>query len=410
MHPLDSAAAQLGELQASPAMFQEIADTIRFVLGNPEAYPLVRDSVISRGIATEEQLPVEFNPQFLMALLQTVEAIAERIPNPEPEELSPLRAMGRGSDSELVHVNPMEKEILRRMGGSGAVNPNTGLEEFKGGGGLFKAVLPIALSFIAPGIGTAIGSALGATGTAASMLGGAILGGTTSLITGGNPLMGALGGGLGGAFGGGMGDSLGDGITGGMEGGFGEAFGDKLTSGMSNAFGEVAGTAGETLGSGISGGLETAFGGVDGAFNAAGDLIQAPVEIAAGYSPADLGSGIDGAINMDPSWSDTINSGIQGVKSSYTELPSELRSTISAGKNVLGLANKAGQIYQALNPPDPRQFSRQNTQQQMQQLGGLNTSRAFGLGGTQSRGYGQMANVGTRFRNGGLAHFNMKGY
>lgn len=42
---------------------------------------------------------------------------------------------GREGDTELAHVNPYEVELLRLVGGSGTINPTTGLREFKGGGG-----------------------------------------------------------------------------------------------------------------------------------------------------------------------------------------------------------------------------------------------------------------------------------
>ena len=74
----------------------------------------------------------------------------------------------------------------------------------KPGGGLLGGLLPIALSFIAPGLGTAIGSALGAEGLTASVLGNAVVGGATSGLTGGNVLTGALSGGLGGGLLGGI--------------------------------------------------------------------------------------------------------------------------------------------------------------------------------------------------------------
>ncbi len=41
-----------------------------------------------------------------------------------------LASKGRFGDTELVHVNKQEKAVLKRMGGSGAVNPNTGLKEY----------------------------------------------------------------------------------------------------------------------------------------------------------------------------------------------------------------------------------------------------------------------------------------
>ena len=42
---------------------------------------------------------------------------------------------GREGDTELAHVNSYEVELLRLAGGSGTINPATGLREFKGGGG-----------------------------------------------------------------------------------------------------------------------------------------------------------------------------------------------------------------------------------------------------------------------------------
>ena len=42
---------------------------------------------------------------------------------------------GREGDTELAHVNSYEVELLKLAGGSGTINPSTGLREFKGGGG-----------------------------------------------------------------------------------------------------------------------------------------------------------------------------------------------------------------------------------------------------------------------------------
>jgi hypothetical protein len=42
-----------------------------------------------------------------------------------------LRQMGRGPDTVLAHITPEEAEMLMRMGGSGNMNPNTGLPEFQ---------------------------------------------------------------------------------------------------------------------------------------------------------------------------------------------------------------------------------------------------------------------------------------
>jgi len=42
-----------------------------------------------------------------------------------------LRSKGRGKDSILAHINPREAALLKRAGGSGTINPETGLPEFQ---------------------------------------------------------------------------------------------------------------------------------------------------------------------------------------------------------------------------------------------------------------------------------------
>jgi len=41
-----------------------------------------------------------------------------------------LAAQGRNGDTMLAHINPQEAALLKSLGGSGTVNPNTGLPEF----------------------------------------------------------------------------------------------------------------------------------------------------------------------------------------------------------------------------------------------------------------------------------------
>jgi hypothetical protein len=42
-----------------------------------------------------------------------------------------LRQMGRGPDSMLAHITPEEAQMLLESGGSGRMNPMTGLPEFQ---------------------------------------------------------------------------------------------------------------------------------------------------------------------------------------------------------------------------------------------------------------------------------------
>ena len=45
-----------------------------------------------------------------------------------------LASYGREGDTVLAHINPFEAKLLRAVGGSGTINPVTGLREYKGGG------------------------------------------------------------------------------------------------------------------------------------------------------------------------------------------------------------------------------------------------------------------------------------
>ncbi len=62
-----------------------------------------------------------------------------------------LKSKGRGGDTDVVHVNEAEKKMLKRMGGSGTINPHTGLQEFVSFGGI--------------GDDSAVGGALGSDGS-----------------------------------------------------------------------------------------------------------------------------------------------------------------------------------------------------------------------------------------------------
>lgn len=68
---------------------------------------------------------------------------------------------GREGDTELAHVNSYEVELLRLVGGSGTINPATGLREFKGGGGQTQTTSseldPIVKPFVEYGLQEAKG-------------------------------------------------------------------------------------------------------------------------------------------------------------------------------------------------------------------------------------------------------------
>lgn len=146
-----------------------------------------------------------------------------------PEMAEAVREQGRHGDTMLAHITPAEALLLRAMGGSGTVNPETGLPEyfFGGLGKLFKKIAGPVLGSI---LGTVVGGPLGGA------LGGAI-GGSI-----GHPKqrVGPIAGGIGGFFGGpsltgGLSALQSGGGLGGMLGGMGSGFGQStgmLSSGL----------------------------------------------------------------------------------------------------------------------------------------------------------------------------------
>lgn len=260
-------------------MIDQLVATLEYVLQNPQKYPEVREAAIQAGFGSEQDFPAEFDPTLIVSMLVALYEVQARYQSGSSQAFargglaqaaSRVAAAGRGGDTMLAHINPREASMLARMGGSGTVNPTTGLVEFKGGiGKLLAAVAPIALNFIVPGFGAAIGGALGATGVGASMLGSAVIGAGSSALAGGDPLKGAIGGALGAGAGGALGSAIGD------------------ATGMT-----LSNTAQNVLGSSLIGGAQSAVSG--------GDFLTGAVQGGVGgYAGSTLGgaaSGIDGKL------------------------------------------------------------------------------------------------------------------
>lgn len=202
-----AAEQQVGDMPITPEGVDELVQMFEFALNHPDQYPAIRDAAIKDDYIEAEDLPEQFDQVVLISILVLLYGMQERgkqefARGGLARAAQHLRRQGRAGDTMLAHINPREAQMLRNAGGGGSINPATGLPEFFSLKKFLGAVLPIALSFIAPGIGTAIGTMLGASGTAASIIGGAVIGGASSKLSGGNALQGALMGGLGGGLGG----------------------------------------------------------------------------------------------------------------------------------------------------------------------------------------------------------------
>lgn len=263
---------KLMQMGISPEMIDQLIQVLEQVLDSPESYPQVRAMAIQQGIVREADIPAQYDPVFVVSILLALYELDDRIGTGDeqatpqmgvPQQLAcgGLAKMGRGGDTMLAHINSREAEVLRRMGGAGTVNPNTGIREFKGGGlgDIISVVAPIALDFIAPGIGSAIGGALGG-GVLGSIGSSAIVGGLGAALGGGDVGKGILGGALGGGLGGVLGGGVSDALNLGLSKSTANTFGNSLLGGAASALGggnflqgATRGALGTLAGNAISG-------------------------------------------------------------------------------------------------------------------------------------------------------------
>lgn len=311
-----------------------------FALQRPDSWPELRDQIIKSGAGDEREVPVKFDQRILMVMLAALYMLEQQKSGGQPQQfaqggLSRVRDMGRRGDTELAHINPMEAKILQAYGGAGTVNPKTGLNEYSFWeelGKIGSAILPIALSVFAPGVGTAIGGALGASAAWAPALGGAVIGGLSSAMGGQDPLKGALTGGITSGLGGMLGQTannamglglnpaaqatLGGGLAGGLAG---------MASGQGALQGAMQGALGQQVGSavsGLGGNMGGALGqGLQAAGQTAGNLLTAGQDA----KSAILGGGLAG-----------LATGVMGG-----QRPSELANSPSAPTNAMGGTDSA---------------------------------------------------------------------
>lgn len=270
--------SQIGDIDITAEDLDEAIEMFELMLNQPDAYPEIREAAISDGVVDGEDLPEQFDPIIIISFLVVLYGLQDEM---RAEQQMPMargglamaanaaRSAGRYGDNQLVHMNRDELNELSQNWGKPTINPQTGMPEFflkklfKSIGKVLKIAAPIILSVVAPGLGTAIGTAIGFGGTAAAIAGGAILGGATSALTGGNALKGALMGGLGGGL---------SGVAGGFAN---KTLGLGLGAGAQNVLGGalVGGAAGAATGQGFlrgagQGALGGAIGNLAGGVNA----------------------------------------------------------------------------------------------------------------------------------------------
>ncbi len=143
----------LGDLDLSATEVAALLDVLEYMSQNPQEYPQLRQRLIDSGMMDADDLPEAYDPEYLgMAIMvlneyrdmRSAGAQAPMQMAPEVENLGPmpmaeggladvakyLSSQGRNGDTMLAHITPAEARLLKAMGGSGTINPRTGLPEF----------------------------------------------------------------------------------------------------------------------------------------------------------------------------------------------------------------------------------------------------------------------------------------
>lgn len=334
------------DMSVEPENLSRFIALLEFAINNPNEYSKARDRAVQEGLIEAEDIPEQFDPVFLVSVLVALYGLQERgvqkagfAKGGLAHAAKVLRAKGRNGDTILAHINPSEAALLRSRGGSGRINPNTGLPEFGDFSTFLRVAIPVALAIIAPGVGGAIGSALtggalAAGGVGAGIVGGAAIGGGMAALTGGNvtqgAAMGGLSAGLGGVLGGGISDAGGFGL-----GAVGKAaLGSGLVGGAMGAAsgkGFAEGAAQGALGSYLGGQL-----GTGGAMGAAGNTFSSAM--GAGYSPKES----------------VIAGGLAGVASAFMPVQKPSEAVV---KSLSGGLHSSPNTGTSFDSPDPYALS-----------------------------------------------------
>jgi hypothetical protein len=277
---------------------------VEAVFGDPNNYPEVRARLLAEGVP-EDILPETFDLEFFVALRMAVEEAENLSQEPRPTgqempmdmplqmaeggivrlpQMTPIAremaAMGRNGDTMLAHITPQEAMMLKRMGGSGTINPYTGLPEFFIGKlfkGLVKGIKKFAKSTIGRiVISVALGAFLGPMATGFLTGAGVTVG--AAAATGITAGIGVFGSSL--LAGDGFKNSLRNGLTAGAL-----SFG---VAGVSQAGGFSAPATG--LPENLTKGYQQGIANIKAPFQAAADFIRGGPEAAAQAAPVTTGT------------------------------------------------------------------------------------------------------------------------
>ena len=225
---------ELASMQLPMEVIEALQKMVDEILSSPDQYELIRQKYLEQGVP-EELLPEIFDPTFFGGLQLAISELRKTAAQPanlqEPMTMAQggLASLGRYGDTMMAHITPSEARLLKRMGGAGTINPQTGLPEFFNP---FKAVKSVlkgvgkAVNKIAKSDIGRIALTVGAT-YLMGPVGSSLFGANTALATAFNTMAGTTLVGV--ASGQNLKDSLKEGIFAGMSAGFGQAIGSRLS-------------------------------------------------------------------------------------------------------------------------------------------------------------------------------------
>jgi hypothetical protein len=248
----ESLRQNMAEVDLKPAELAAFINLLEYISQRPAEYSQIRQKLIDDDLVDPEDMPEEYDVEFIgtmLAVLNEVQmsqaqgAQAPMMDMPPVEGAdamqgmgpmqpmamaeggladvaSYLAAQGRHGDTMLAHITPEEAQLLRDRGGSGTINPVTGLPEFfkflkkiwKGVTSVARKVLKspigrilatVALAMVLgpgaagfSGFGLSAGTAAGLASGAVTLAGGgsikdALVSGAMGYIGGGGTVMGA---------------------------------------------------------------------------------------------------------------------------------------------------------------------------------------------------------------------------
>jgi hypothetical protein len=195
----ESLREDLADVDFTPDEIDQMIEVLEYLTRNPDDYGRVIQDLISRDMMDPGDFPDQYDPTFIGAALAVLNELKmgrvegamapmQAGPGMAPMAMAQggladmaqyLASRGRNGDTMLAHITPDEARMLQAQGGSGTINPETGLPEyfkkfFKKVGTAVKKVLAspvgriIGTIALAAVLGpTSIGLALGKAGTVA---------------------------------------------------------------------------------------------------------------------------------------------------------------------------------------------------------------------------------------------------